>query len=289
MTWPTVAVNTSNLDSSSDSPSAARADLLDMVGKVNQMISVMPIGRIVSVKQYETAGTFTYSRTNADVRRQMLFVVGAGGGSAYRGATSSTQVSIGQHGCPGGGILLLTGSDIHGATIVVGAGGGAGVAALTTGRAGGDTSVSWAAKQVKAKGGRGGISLTQTVSSYPFRLTMVQDNSLLTAATGLDSSDQWLSDFFTPSWDVVGTTPASVPTAVVMSSSLAYIPAPRNPPKLWGTESRHDGIWVVPGDLYLQQSPHAGAPGCGVINMPSQPQADGLPGNDGVVFIFELS
>lgn len=38
MTFPTTPVNTTNLDSSSDSPANARADLLDLAQKVNTII-----------------------------------------------------------------------------------------------------------------------------------------------------------------------------------------------------------------------------------------------------------
>ncbi len=38
MTFPTAAVNTTNLDSSSDNPANARADLLDAVEKLNAII-----------------------------------------------------------------------------------------------------------------------------------------------------------------------------------------------------------------------------------------------------------
>lgn len=39
MTFPTTPVNTTNLDSSSDSPASARADILDAVQKLNTIIS----------------------------------------------------------------------------------------------------------------------------------------------------------------------------------------------------------------------------------------------------------
>lgn len=39
MTWPTVAITTTNLDAGTDSPATARADLLDAVTKTNQMIA----------------------------------------------------------------------------------------------------------------------------------------------------------------------------------------------------------------------------------------------------------
>jgi hypothetical protein len=39
MTFPTTAVNTTNLDSSSDSPANARADILDAVQKLNTIIA----------------------------------------------------------------------------------------------------------------------------------------------------------------------------------------------------------------------------------------------------------
>jgi hypothetical protein len=39
MTWPTVAISTTNLDAGTDSPASARADLLDAVNKSNQMIA----------------------------------------------------------------------------------------------------------------------------------------------------------------------------------------------------------------------------------------------------------
>lgn len=39
MTWPTVAVNTTNVDQTTDSPATARADLLDLIQKVNLMVA----------------------------------------------------------------------------------------------------------------------------------------------------------------------------------------------------------------------------------------------------------
>ena len=39
MTFPTTAVNTTNLDSNSDSPASARADILDAVQKLNTIIA----------------------------------------------------------------------------------------------------------------------------------------------------------------------------------------------------------------------------------------------------------
>lgn len=39
MTFPTSTINTTNLDSATDSPASARADLLDLVEKVNTIIS----------------------------------------------------------------------------------------------------------------------------------------------------------------------------------------------------------------------------------------------------------
>jgi hypothetical protein len=39
MTFPTTAVNTTNLDSSADSPASARADILDAVQKLNTIIA----------------------------------------------------------------------------------------------------------------------------------------------------------------------------------------------------------------------------------------------------------
>lgn len=45
MTWPTVAVNTTNCDSTGDSPSLFRADVLDAIQKLNLIIaSPMPSG-----------------------------------------------------------------------------------------------------------------------------------------------------------------------------------------------------------------------------------------------------
>ena len=38
MTWPTVAVNTTNVDSGTDNPANARADILDALQKLNQVI-----------------------------------------------------------------------------------------------------------------------------------------------------------------------------------------------------------------------------------------------------------
>jgi len=43
MTWPTVAVNTTNCDSTGDSPALFRADIFDAITKLNQMIGAAPL------------------------------------------------------------------------------------------------------------------------------------------------------------------------------------------------------------------------------------------------------
>lgn len=43
MTWPTAAVNTANVDQTTDSPASARADILDAIQKLNVMIANAPL------------------------------------------------------------------------------------------------------------------------------------------------------------------------------------------------------------------------------------------------------
>jgi hypothetical protein len=43
MTWPTVAVNTTNADAGTDSPATFRTDVLDAINKLNQIIGTVPV------------------------------------------------------------------------------------------------------------------------------------------------------------------------------------------------------------------------------------------------------
>lgn len=70
MTWPNTTISTSNLDSGSDQPKNARADLLATVQAVNQMISNGPDLGFVEItfdNSYKVYASNTRRRANASV------------------------------------------------------------------------------------------------------------------------------------------------------------------------------------------------------------------------------
>ena len=89
MAWPTVAVNTTNLDQSTDSPATARADLLDLVQKVNQMISQLSAG------MNGTGSSIIGNNTGNGTTNYFPLLVGDGNTSG--GGTNQTFVRLGRN------------------------------------------------------------------------------------------------------------------------------------------------------------------------------------------------
>ena len=152
MTWPTGSVATTNVDAATDSPASARADLLDLITKANQMIAETPKpdGRMIGVRVF-TAGTYTYTPT-AGTNAVLVECVGGGGGAAIT-TTGNTGCIAGGGGAGGYARSFITGG-FSGVTITVGAGGSGGAALSSNfGSNGGQTSFG---SLVVVDGGAGG-------------------------------------------------------------------------------------------------------------------------------------
>lgn len=83
MTWPTVAVNTTNCDSTGDSPSLFRADVLDAIQKLNAIIASPPFGSGVRLAFPQAAAPsgWTQDTTDAATDRMLRVVNTTGGGT----------------------------------------------------------------------------------------------------------------------------------------------------------------------------------------------------------------
>ena len=87
MTWPIGTVSTANTDSPSDSPATARADILALQEKVNEMIGVEPVGRLIGVQVFSTPGASVYTPT-AGTQSVLVECVGGGGGGVGGGGVT---------------------------------------------------------------------------------------------------------------------------------------------------------------------------------------------------------
>lgn len=100
MAWPT-SVNTTNLDSATDSPAAARADLLAGMTAINDIIasraaasgiaSLDASSRIPTAQMPTTISTSTLNVTPTDQRLTVLYVVSLGPRSTAQLAAYSAQ------------------------------------------------------------------------------------------------------------------------------------------------------------------------------------------------------
>lgn len=149
MTWPTVTVSTANVDAPTDNPASARADLLDLIQKANQMIQD-GFGRLIGVRIFNTPGSSTYTPT-AGTKSVLVQVQGGGGGGGgvFFGAGDSGGVGAG--GGSGAYAESLLTSGFSGVTITVGAGG---IAGNVNGGGGGSSSFG---ALVVCAGGSGGL------------------------------------------------------------------------------------------------------------------------------------
>ncbi|HET8871269.1 MAG TPA: hypothetical protein VFM48_12565 [Aquabacterium sp.] len=141
MTWPTGSVPTTNVDAGTDSPASARADLLDLITKANQMIAETPkpAGRLIGVRVFG-AGSYTYTPTAGTNAVLVEWVGGGGGGGAAITTTGNTGCIAGGGGSGGYARSFIT-SGFSGVTITVGAGGSGGAALSSNyGSNGGQTS-----------------------------------------------------------------------------------------------------------------------------------------------------
>jgi len=86
MTWPTIAVNTTNCDTSADSPALFRSDVLDAIQKLNQIIAIPPLESFASgvrlpFAQAAAPTGWTQDTTDAATNRMLRVVNTAGGGT----------------------------------------------------------------------------------------------------------------------------------------------------------------------------------------------------------------
>lgn len=155
MTWPTVTVSTANVDAPTDNPASARADLLDLIQKANQMIQD-GFGRLIGVRIFNTPGSSTYTPTAGTNSVLVQVQAGGGGGGGVFFGTGGNGGVAGGGGAGGYAESLLT-SGFSGVTITVGGGGNAGSVFGGSGQAGGSSSFG---SLVVASGGAGGLGET---------------------------------------------------------------------------------------------------------------------------------
>jgi len=172
---------TTNTDAGSDSPAAARADLLnvmndvaaiidsagladgtavlDAAGKIPQaQVPITPIATGRWVRQQ--AGTYTFT-VPAGVYSIEVEVWGAGGGGGF--TANGAGVHGGGGGAGGGAFKIWAVNPADALTVVVGGGGAGspgGTVTDTDGTAGADSTVTLGANTITGKGGNGGKSAT---------------------------------------------------------------------------------------------------------------------------------
>lgn len=161
MTWPIGTVSTANTDSPSDSPATARADILTLQEKVNEMIGVEPVGRLIGVQVFSTPGASVYTPT-AGTNSVLVECVGGGGGGVGVPSVASGYKSGGSGGWGGSYAKSRYTSGFSGLTVTVGAGGAGGPSTGGHGFVGGTTSFG---SLISCPGGSGGLYLTPTNST----------------------------------------------------------------------------------------------------------------------------
>ena len=161
MTWPIGTVSTANTDSPLDSPATARADILALQQKVNEMIGVEPVGRLIGVQVFSTPGASVYTPT-AGTKSVLVECVGGGGGGVGVPSVASGYKSGGSGGWGGSYAKSRYTSGFSGVTVTVGAGGAGGASTGGGGSDGGTTSFGLL---ISCPGGAGGIYLTPTNSA----------------------------------------------------------------------------------------------------------------------------
>jgi hypothetical protein len=161
MTFPTGAINTTNVDAGTDSPAAARPDILDALQKLNLIIAngepvtlagtqsisgaktfVTPPGgvpgRLIGVQVFTTSGTYTSTAGTGFV----VVECQAGGGGGAAAVSTSGNACAGAGGGGGGYVkALLTLAEVNafGRAVSVGVGGTGGTTAGVAATNGGDT------------------------------------------------------------------------------------------------------------------------------------------------------
>ena len=118
-----------------------------------------PYGGLINTQYFQSAGTFTYTKT-AGTNSVVVEVWAAGGGG---GACNGGTNSCGSSGAAGGYARKRITSGFSGVTVTVGAGGAGGVAAVSNGGAGGSSSFGGLCG---ATGGTGGYN-NATGFAYP--------------------------------------------------------------------------------------------------------------------------
>jgi hypothetical protein len=98
MTWPTVAVNTTNVDQTTDSPATARTDLLDALQKLNAMIAQVSVfmgGHLADANAAAARTTLgaAASGANSDITSLSNPAIAAATATTATAADSSTKVA----------------------------------------------------------------------------------------------------------------------------------------------------------------------------------------------------
>ena len=97
MTWPTVAVVTTNLDAAADSPASARSDLLDAVQKLNQQIahvSTFMATVLDDVSDTAARATLVAAKSGANTDITSLSAPALGAATATTAAAADNDTSV---------------------------------------------------------------------------------------------------------------------------------------------------------------------------------------------------
>ena len=130
-------------------------------GVFNQLATAMR-GRLIAVRTFATAGSFTYTPTPGTVSVE-VDVVAAGGAGGSTAATGATTAAAGSGGASGGWARSRITSGFAGVTITVGAGGTSSAAGANQGGNGGSSSFG---SLLSATGGTGGNGNAATAPPF---------------------------------------------------------------------------------------------------------------------------
>lgn len=165
MTWPTTPVATGNVDAGTDSPASARADLIDLIQKANQMIADVPVGRLLNVQVFAASdGTdFTGAYTPTPGTRVSVIKAVAGGGGSGGCYSAPAGYAAGSGAGASGNYAELAIVNPTSQSITVGGGGAPGWGGATGGR-GGNTSMGSIFTLYGGYGGGAGVAR----NSFPY-------------------------------------------------------------------------------------------------------------------------
>ena len=144
-------------------------------------------GRLLAVQRFETAGSFTYTRTPG-ARFGIVHLCGGLGGTSGLLATSASQISMCAPGLFGVFAVVLVSNLPASCSVVVGAGGTEGSSGTLAGGNGGDTSFGAStAAYCLVPGGKGG-SVCTVHTTFPAVGDMTLSTSISTGSWGANAT-----------------------------------------------------------------------------------------------------